>query len=219
MILFWICMIIAWIPFRLFAPFCVKRACKIDKKKNYIIICNHQSNFDVVLIDMATRSRVRFLAKKELFSSPWKRFWLKNVFGGIAIDRSQGLNLSQTKTVFSVLKKGQNLGIFPEGTRGDNFDKNKEVKGGACLFALKSGTPILPCYIVKKHRFFRKNTVLIGKPFELKLENGQNFKDAMQSGEIRLKEEILALKNAYDEYVMQKKVLKQSKKLNKGKKN
>ena len=212
-------MILAWIPFRLLAPFKVKHACKIDKKKNYIIICNHQSNFDVILIDMATRSRVRFLAKKELFSSPWKRFWLGHVFGGIAIDRSQGLNLSQTKTVFSVLKKGQNLGIFPEGTREETFDENNDIKGGACLFALKSGTPILPCYIVKKHRFFRKNTVLIGKPFELKLENGQNFKDAMQLGEIRLKEEILALKNAYDEYVMQKKVLKQSKRLNKGKKN
>lgn len=215
MILFWICIILAWVPFRLLAPFRVRRACKIDKKKNYIIICNHQSNFDVILIDMATKSRVRYLAKKELFSTPWKRFWLKHVFGGIPIDRSQGLNLSQTKEVFSVLKKGQNLGIFPEGTREDSFDENNDIKGGACLFALKSGTPILPCYIVKKHRFFRKNTVLIGKPFELKIEEGQNLKDAMQSGEIRLKEEILALKNAYDEYVLEKKVLKQSKKLNK----
>ncbi len=215
MILFWICIILAWVPFRLLAPFRVRRACKIDKKKNYIIICNHQSNFDVILIDMATKSRVRYLAKKELFSTPWKRFWLKHVFGGIPIDRSQGLNLSQTKEVFSVLKKCQNLGIFPEGTREENFDEKNDIKGGACLFALKSGTPILPCYIVKKHRFFRKNTVLIGKPFELKIEEGQNLKDAMQSGEIRLKEEILALKNAYDEYVLEKKVLKQSKKLNK----
>lgn len=215
MILFWICYILAWFPFRLLAPFCVRRACKIDKKKNYIIICNHQSNFDVILIDFATKSRVKYLAKKELFSSPWKRFWLGHVFGGIPIDRSQGLNLSQTKEVFSVLKKGQNLGIFPEGTREDSFDENKDVKGGACLFALKSGTPILPCYIVKKHRFFRKNTVLMGKPFELKIENGQNLKDAMQLGEERLKEEILALKKAYDEYVLEKEVLKQSKKLNK----
>lgn len=217
MILFWICFCLAWIPFRILAPFRVRRACKLDKKQNYIIICNHQSNFDVILIDMATHSRTRFLAKKELFSSAWKRFWLGHVFGGISIDRAQGLNLSQTRQVFSALDKGQNVGIFPEGTRAESFDEDKAVKGGACLFALKSGTPILPCYIVKKHRLFRRNTVLVGKPFELKMQSGQNFKDAMQEGEIRLKEEILALKNLYNEYLLQKATLKQAKKMGKHK--
>ena len=215
MILFWICIAIAWIPFRIFAPFRVRRACKIDKRQNYIIICNHQSNFDVILLDMATKSRTRYLAKKELFSTPWKRFWMGHVFGGIAIDRSQGLNLSQTKEVLSVLKTGQNLGIFPEGTREETFDKDKEIKGGACFFALKTDTPILPCYIVKKHRFFRKNTVLIGKPFQIKIDENQNFKEAMHAGEEQLKEEVLALKDAHDEYILQKKIVKQSKKLKK----
>ncbi len=215
MILFWICIALAWIPFRLFAPFRVRHACKIDKKQNYIIICNHKSNFDVILLDMATKSRIRYLAKKELFSTPWKNFWMKHIFGGIAIDRAKGLNLSQTKEALSALESGQNLGIFPEGTREENFDRDKEVKGGACFFALKTNKPILPCYIVNKHKFFRKNIVLIGKPFELKIDGNQNFKEAIYMGEKRLKDEILALKNTYDEYILQKNLIKQSKKLNK----
>ena len=212
MIIFWICFVIAWLPLRIFAPFRVRKACKLDKKNNYIVICNHQSNFDAILLDYSLCSRIRFLAKKELFQSVWSKFFLKSICGGVEIDRSRGLNMSQTKEVFSLLKKGQNVGIFPEGTREDSFEESNEIKGGACLFALKSNKPILPCYIVKKHRFFRRNTVLIGKPFELKVEEGKSLKEAISAGEIRLREEILALKNTYEDFVMQKELVKKLKK-------
>ena len=212
MILFWICFIIAWLPFRIFAPFRVRKSCKLNKKSNYIIICNHQSNFDAVLLDFALCSRIRFLAKKELFKSSWSRFWIKTMCGAIEIDRSRGLNVSQTREVFSLLKDGQNVGIFPEGTRENSFEESNDIKGGACLFALKSNKPILPCYIVKKHRFFRRNTVLIGNPFELKVEDGQTLKEAISAGENRLREEILTLKNTYEDFVMQKKLVKKLKK-------
>ena len=64
----------------------------------------------------------------------------------------------------------------------------------------------------QKASFFRRNTILIGNPFELKVEDGQTLKEAISAGEHRLREEILTLKNTYEDFVMQKKLVKKLKK-------
>ena len=67
-----------------------------------------------------------------------------------------------------LLKNGKKLVIFPEGTRNHNDDMQLgQVKHGVAMFAIKAKVPIVPMFITKKPRFWRKTKVVIGKPFLL----------------------------------------------------
>lgn len=210
--IFWICYVLFWLPFHIFAPYKVYGKKNIERKKKYIIVSNHKSNFDPILYDYVFKSRNRYLAKKELFSSRFKSFFMKNVFGGIAIDREKGLTVAQVKEICQVIKSKQNLGIFPEGTRRDGLKKEDEVKGGACFFAIKTKTPVIPCFVVKKHRFFRKNVVLVGKPFEFsEFYDKKLDKEALLQAEIKLRDKIVELNTSYQNYLAEKKLVKQLK--------
>jgi len=206
--IYWIAYCIIFVVINIFAPFKVFGKKNVDKKQNYIIVCNHKSNFDPILIDLVFAKRNKFLAKIELFKNKFIGYFMR-IFGGIGFDRKKGLSLSQTKTVYDVINKKQNIAIFPEGTRKDEFYENDEVKGGACLFAIKTKTPIIPCFIVKKHRFFKKNIILVGKPFELtEFYDKKLDKDALLKAQNILKNNILGLKNEYENFVNEKKILK-----------
>ena len=87
--------------------------------------------------------------------------------GAIAVDR-ENIDLSTIRRVASVLKKGEVLGIFPEGTR--NRDENGDMlqfKNGAAFFAMQARVPVVPVYIYKKPRFFRRNYLYIGEPVDV----------------------------------------------------
>lgn len=206
--IFWIIYFIMFLFISIFAPFKVYGKRNIEKKQNYIIICNHKSNFDVILIDLIFKKRNIYLAKIELFKNKFVGFFYKKI-GGIGFDRKKGLSLAQTKVVYNLINKKQNIGIFPEGTRKEKLDENDDVKGGACFFAIKTKTPIIPCFITKKHRMFRKNVILVGKSFELTEFYDKTLdKDALLRAELILKNNILELKNEYENYLNEKKILK-----------
>ena len=211
--LFWICYILLWLPIHIFAPFKIYGRKNIEKGKKYIIVSNHKSNFDVILYDFVFKGKNRYLAKKELFSTKLSKFFMKNVFGAIEIDREKGLTLSQVKEICQVIKSNQNLGIFPEGTRREDLKETDDIKGGACFFAIRTKTPIIPCYVVKKHRFFRKNVILVGKPFEFSDYYDKRLdKETLQEAEIELRDKIVELNTTYKNYLKEKKLVKQLKK-------
>ena len=66
------------------------------------------------------------------------------------------------------LKSDKKLFVFPEGTRLKNeADILGEIKSGMALIAIKTKTPIVPIWIERKPKIFRKSVYTIGKPFEL----------------------------------------------------
>lgn len=211
--MFWLIYILGWLPIRGLFPFKVYGAKNYDKKKNYIITCNHQSNFDALILDYAFGKKNRFIAKKELVKTKTSSFWFKKVFGAIPIDREVGLTISQVKECYNILKNGENLGIFPEGTRGKDFAKD-DIKGGASFFAIKTKTPIIPCYILEKQKLLKRNVVLIGKPFELsEFYNKKLDKDTIEQADKVIKSNICDLYENYLSFQSEKKLLKKVKKL------
>ncbi len=206
--IFWIAYYILYFVIFIFAPFKIVGKKNIDKTKNYIIVCNHKSNFDSILIDMVFKKKVKFLAKIELFNNKFSAGFYK-ACGGIGFDRKKGLSLSQTKMVFDLIKTKNNVAIFPEGTRKEDLYDDDELKGGACFFAIKTKTPIIPVYIVKKHRFFKKNTVIVGQSFELNdLYDKALDKVAMTQADSVLKASLLDLKHSYESYLNEQKLVK-----------
>ena len=216
--MFWFLYGLIYLPVKIIAPFKIIGKENYDKKKNYVVVCNHQSGFDPIILDFALKRRNRFIAKKELFNKKGNSFLFKNILGAIPVDRSKGVTISQLKEIVTLLKNNENLGIFPEGTRKEEFNENENIKGGACFFAIKTKTPILPCYIVKKQRPFKKNVLLIGKPFEFtEFYNLKLDKEVLDKADNILKHKLATLFESYKNYMEEKKLVKQLKKQKKSK--
>jgi len=212
--MFWFFYVLVFIPFLLLVPIKIYGKKNIEKNKNYIIVCNHQSNFDPFILDIYLKKRIRFIAKKELWKGKKRSFFYNSVCGCIPVDRSKGLTLSQTKEIFSILKSNNNLGIFPEGTRNNISTRDSmNVKNGACVFSIKSKTPILPCYILRKQKFFKKNVLIIGKPFEFKEFYDKKIdKDVLNQASQIMTNNILDLKKQYIDMINEKNIIKVLKK-------
>ena len=111
--------------------------------KPIIISANHTHIFDPVILAMLTKRQIFFLSKKEIFEKKLSaKFFTK--LGVIPIDR-ENTDLKAIKSCFRVIRNGDLLGIFPEGTRVKTIDINN-MKKGVALIALKNKVNILPIH-------------------------------------------------------------------------
>ncbi len=163
--LYYLCKYFFYIPLRILFPAKVIKKYGFPKEKKLITISNHLSWKDVIYVGLYLPGYRHFIAKKELCNNFVGRFtaWY---FGAIPIDRGK-TDLHGMRTIISTLKKGDGIGIFPEGTRNKTGDDLQEVKSGVVMFAVKSDTPIVPVMIYKKTKFFRRNYIYIGEKFDL----------------------------------------------------
>jgi 1-acyl-sn-glycerol-3-phosphate acyltransferase len=115
---------------------------KTPEEGPLIVAANHRRFFDPVFVSMAVPRRVRWMAKKELFTFPFTRFFY--FIGAFPVDRKGG-GRAALRTAMSFLAEGRTLGIFPEGTRRKE-GVSPEAKSGAALLAARSGAPVLPVF-------------------------------------------------------------------------
>lgn len=129
------------------------------------IFCgNHSHSFDAFYMAVAVNNnqQLHFMAKKEIFENKLFAFAMNKV-GAFPVNR-QGSDVSAIKTALRYLKNGDKIGIFPEGTRVSS-DNAVQAKHGALKLAERTGAPIVPVYIPREKKLFRRNTVVIGVPY------------------------------------------------------
>jgi len=81
-----------------------------------IILPKHQYWTDIPMISLVIRPLLHFVAKRELFKYPLIRNYL-SLLGGIPVDRQQTIRtLNSFKSLLSLLRAGEKIVIFPEGT-------------------------------------------------------------------------------------------------------
>ena len=166
---------LAYLPMAMVYPTKIVGRKNLPKGK-VIITLNHTSNLDAVVLILNTWEKKYFLAKKELFVSKARSWFLKKM-GAIKIDREIA-DVNAIKEAFKVLKNNKKLVIFPEGTRNKTEELNlQQVKHGAAMIAIKTKTPIVPLWILNRPKTFRKTKILIGKPYELDEFYGQKLSD------------------------------------------
>lgn len=144
----------------------------IPKKGGVIFCSNHSSNFDPVIVCTSINRKIHYFAKKELFNTKFKDYWMKQLCA-FPVDR-EGTDLNALKFSINHLKNGGALGIFAQGTRVKEGDEPVEAKNGVSLFALKSGAVVVPVGISSNYKKRSKITVNIGKP--ISFEEYQNKK-------------------------------------------
>jgi len=140
---------------------------KIDPKTTYVMVSNHQSGTDILLLFRLYR-HYKWVAKQSLFYWPfigWN-MWLN---GYISITRTRGRSkLMMMDKAANAVRDGNSVMLFPEGTR--TRDGNiQPFKTGAFRLALDTKSPILPVAIKGTYSAINKNSLLIHKNYNIKL--------------------------------------------------
>ena len=137
----------------------------IPKEGNGIICCNHYSNYDPFSVAIFMDRLPRYIAKKELFDNKILK-WMLEQIKAFPVDRKAAMDMKALKNGLKVLKEGELLGIFAEGTRVKEGEKG-DVKGGVAMFAMKGNAPVIPCAISGSYKFRSKLSVQFGEPMTL----------------------------------------------------
>jgi 1-acyl-sn-glycerol-3-phosphate acyltransferase len=109
-----------------------------------LVLSNHQSNLDPVLVGISVPRRLNYLARETLFGfAPFR--WLIRSLDAIPIDRD-GFGLAGIKETLRRLKRGEAVLVFPEGTRSSDGEI-APLKPGLCAIARRSGAALVPVAI------------------------------------------------------------------------
>jgi 1-acyl-sn-glycerol-3-phosphate acyltransferase len=158
---FWIGKIVCYVPMSILWPTKVVGRRNLPRNSKVIVVCNHLSWVDILILWFKIPGFRRFLAKKEVGS--WYSKWLTCLSGTIFIDR-QGSDIKAIKKCINVLNKGQSLNLFPEGTRNRVDTNLQQIQSGVSMLVLKSGATVVPVIIRDKAKMLRRNVVCIGQP-------------------------------------------------------
>jgi 1-acyl-sn-glycerol-3-phosphate acyltransferase len=121
----------------------------IPKNGKYLLISNHRSIIDPLIIEIALKdSPIHgfWVSKKELYNSLFFGSFTRNA-DSILLDREAANMSSFFKDTKEVVNNGNSIFIFPEGTRNKENTPLSSFKDGARLIALKNRLPLLPVFI------------------------------------------------------------------------
>ncbi len=119
-----------------------------------LIVSNHVSDLDPLVVGSALRRRVHFMAKVELFRPSLLRWWIR-ACGGFPVRRGE-VDRQAFRTARTILDQGGALVMFPEGTRGSSLQDIRPAEPGAALLAVRTGAVILPVAVIGTDRVLPK---------------------------------------------------------------
>jgi 1-acyl-sn-glycerol-3-phosphate acyltransferase len=133
-----------------------------------IVASNHSQYADPVLVCVAVPRRLQWMAKKQLFVFPFRKFF--EFIGSFPVDREGG-GRAAIRAALAFLADGWALGIFPEGTHG-GAGASREAKSGVVVLALRSGASVLPVHVGRlpgplSRLRGRRLDIFVGEPVHL----------------------------------------------------
>jgi fatty-acyl-CoA synthase len=131
----------------------------MDVPGGKILASNHASYFDVLPLMLGLGVPYRFVAKMEVRGMPFIGAFLDRM-GHLKFDRSDPESrLQQVREVEELLRSGESVFFFPEGTftRGDGV---RPFQLGAFKTAVVTGAPILPISLAGTRKILRDGTYL-----------------------------------------------------------
>jgi 1-acyl-sn-glycerol-3-phosphate acyltransferase len=139
----------------------------LSQDETYLIVSNHQGNFDIPILMGYLGQKLSFISKVEVKKIPVVPMWMEHM-NCIFMDRTnRRQSIEAIYQGAKNLQEGNNVVIFPEGTRSKG-EPMGAFKKGSFKIAAKSRTPILPVTIDGSFKAMEANNNLI-RPAEVHL--------------------------------------------------
>lgn len=161
---FW-CGILALICFWLLWSFRRKGQRHVPRSGPLLVIANHQSFLDPIVVGLAVKRRLNFMARKTLFRHR-PLAWIMTRLGAFPVDQ-EGPATEGIRSCLRLLRQGEAVVVFPEGSRSADGSV-KTLKPGIALVLRKAGVPILPVGIAGAYEalpIWRKSPRFAVMPF------------------------------------------------------
>ncbi|WP_366922359.1 1-acyl-sn-glycerol-3-phosphate acyltransferase [Metallumcola ferriviriculae] len=140
----------------------------IPQEGPLVVVANHVSMWDPIIVGIALPRKIHFMAKEELFRIPVIGSLIPHL-GAFPVKRGRS-DRAALKAGMEILAAEKMLGLFPEGRRSPD-GQLMEFQAGAGLMAVKGNASIVPLAISGsqglKLQFKRRISVTIGKPVQL----------------------------------------------------
>jgi 1-acyl-sn-glycerol-3-phosphate acyltransferase len=151
----------------LFAPFRVYGSERIPRHGPVVLCFNHFSWLDPWAVGCHCPRTVYYVAKQEAHDTPLMGQFIR-LFGTLSVRRGES-DREAVRLMREVVRRGDALGMFPEGTRQQR--EPGDVLPGAAMIAVQEGVPIVCGAIHGTQDWrlgnFRPVSVAYGEPFEL----------------------------------------------------
>ena len=169
----------------------------VPSEGSLILAANHVSNWDPPFLGTFVSRDVSYMAKEELFKNPIFAAAIRalHVF---PVKRGTA-DKNAIKHAVKLLKDGQCLGIFPEGTRSKTGKLGK-AESGVGLIAAMTKAPVLPAAIINTNKIFGEKIfpqlgVVYGKP--MYFSGNIKDKEVLANFSQSIMKEIKALQDSY----------------------
>jgi len=122
----------------------VRSPLHLPRRGPAILVCNHISGLDPVLVQSVCPRLVVWMMAREYYEIRGLK-WLFRTIEAIPVDRS-GRDMAATRRALRALAEGRILGVFPEG----RIEPSRELlpfQTGVAMMAIKTGVPVYPAYM------------------------------------------------------------------------
>ncbi len=133
---------------------------RLRSDRSCVIVANHASGADILVLLAALPMQVRFLAKRSIFRLPFLG-WSIAAAGFVPVDRGDASrSLATVEAALKRLQGGRSLVVFPEETR-TRTGELLPFKKGAALLAIRAGLPLLPVGITGTFQILPRGSLLV----------------------------------------------------------
>ena len=135
--------------FLVLGPPFVRGSRRVPRNGGLLILSNHISDLDPILVQLACRRTIHFMAKSELFEikllGPLIRW-----FRAFPVKRGEP-DRPSLRHAIELLKLGEAVCIFPEGELSQTGEL-LDLQRGAALIVRKAGVPVICCGLQNTNR-------------------------------------------------------------------
>jgi 1-acyl-sn-glycerol-3-phosphate acyltransferase len=179
--------------------------CPLPDRGPAILVCNHTSGLDPLLIQSAARRRlIAWMMAREFYDMSLLN-WVFRTVGAIPVERS-GRDTAATRAALRALGEGRVLGIFPEG-RIEPTRQLLPFQTGVAMMAIRTGVPVFPAYLDGTQRnremlsaYLSSNRARIAFGEPVRFAGSANGRPDLQAATMAIQRAVAALQDAVESW-------------------
>jgi 1-acyl-sn-glycerol-3-phosphate acyltransferase len=188
---------------RIYHGLTLQTRCPLPRRGPGILISNHTSGLDPLLLQSATPRLITWMMAREYYEIG-AMGWIFRLSGMIPTSRN-GRDMAAMRSALRVLKQGGLLGVFPEG-RIETTRELLPFHPGVAMLAMRCGVPVYPAYLdgMQRGRSMLQACLLpghagvrFGEPIELPA--CEPTREVLRQTAMRLRSAVQSLQSAQTE--------------------